>query len=131
MGVLQNLQLTGAVTVGPVLPTGLTPSMTGAMDLSVQQVRAENRQTAMTINSVSPSFQDLLAGMSSTIAVRFCAIRVLSGTLVIRYSTPTASDQLVPVSDMWVVSNPAAGSEITRLAAQGQANIEIVISGDT
>jgi hypothetical protein len=101
------------------------------MDLSVQQVRAENRQTAMTINSVSPSFQDLLAGMSSTIAVRFCAIRVLSGTLVIRYSTPTASDQLVPVSDMWVVSNPAAGSEITRLAAQGQANIEIVISGDT
>lgn len=131
MGVLQKIDVSGSVSVGPVLPSSSPfPSSSGDMDISTTQVRPENRQSAFSVNSPSPAFKDLLQGMSIS-AVRLVAMRVFGGSLVVRWTTAAGVDQLTTVSDLLVISNPNAGSEITALAAQGVANVELIVAGDS
>jgi hypothetical protein len=82
------------------------------------------------VNAPSPAFQDLLLGMSFS-AIRFVAIKIISGSIVLRITTPGGALQLITVSDEIIISNPNPGSEITALAAQGIANVEMTVAGDS
>lgn len=79
-----------------------------------------------TINSPL-AFVDLLAGTGFT-ALRFLLIKVSNGFVDVRYSTPAAADQLTRVSDLMVLFSRTLGTEITALAVQGTASLEVVIA---
>lgn len=130
MGVSQLINVQGSVTLGPVLPCGTAfPSVQSTIDLALQQTRQLGRTESMTINVNSPSFASLVAGLTFS-AIRFVALRVQSGILTLRVTTPAGAQQLFTVSELIVLSNPQAGSEITALDAQGVANVELIIAGD-
>lgn len=99
------------------------------LPIDVSAVYAEHRREPRTINSPN-AFVDLLAGMSTS-GIRFVAIRVANGTATLRITTDAGADQLISISDLFVVSNPARGSEITALAIQGVVNVEYLVSGDS
>ncbi|TAK93712.1 hypothetical protein EPO05_06985 [Patescibacteria group bacterium] len=112
--------------------TATFPSISDGLNLAVSQTRNEGKATGQTINSPSPAFQDMLAGNPMS-AVRFLAIRVSGGTLILRVSSPIAggANQLIPISDLFLISNPLVGSEFTAVGLQGSGSIEMVIAGDT
>lgn len=63
--------------------------------------------------------------------VRMFAIRVLSGSLKVRISTPNGgAQQIFPVSNFFMFFNPAEGSHATAIDAEGTADVEYVMSGD-
>lgn len=131
MGVTQKFEISGSATIGPLQPTASPfPATTGEFALDASGTYAENRLSAFSVNSPSPAFQDLLAGMSIS-AVRGLALRVQNGILTVRVTTPAGADQVFTVSDVLVLHCPVKGSELTKLAAQGSANVELLISGDT
>jgi len=130
VGVLQKLAMQGSVTRGPVLPTS-TPATIGGDEIPIDlsAVYAEHRREPRTINSPS-TFVDLIAGMTIS-AVRFVIIRTTGGVATLRLTTPAGEDQLLSISDLFILSNPVSGSEVSALAIKGSVNIEVLISGDT
>ncbi len=129
MGILQKIDLSGSVTRGPAMATSSSSIGGDEIPIDVSFVYAEHRRDPRTINSPS-AFVDLLAGMSIS-AVRFIVLRVTGGVATLRLTTPAGDDQLITISDLLILSNPARGSEITALAIQGTVNVEVIVSGDT
>lgn len=100
------------------------------MDLSVSRQYQVARSSAFSVNSPGPAWLNLMAGITLS-AVRFIGIRVNAGSLIARITTTAGALQLVPLSDLWILHNPLAGTEITTLEVQGTANIEMLIAGDS
>jgi hypothetical protein len=74
------------------------------------------------------TYVDLLSGMGIS-SVHFVALRVQAGSLEVRYTTGLGADQLIPISDFIVLSNPVSGSQLTALSARGTADFEIIVAG--
>lgn len=109
-------------TCGPLGPAECTVSTNACQTL--QATQSFSRAIA------SPgAFVDLLAG-TGIVTVKFLQLRVSGGTLEVRFTSPFGADQILPVSDLLVLSNPIAGSGLTALAVQGTASLEAIIAGD-
>lgn len=69
--------------------------------------------------------------LESITKVRMLAIRVLSGSLKVRCTSVNGgAQQIVPVSNLLLLYNPAAGDEFTVIDAEGTADFEYVLGGD-
>lgn len=130
MTVPKKLEVSGAVTTGPIQPTAAPfPSGQSTLSLNSEQTPLADFNNAMSVSVMAPSFTDVLAGTGIT-NVKFIAMRVRNGTLVVRVTTAAAVDQEFSLSDTLVISNPTAGTEVTALAVQGTADLELMVTGD-
>lgn len=130
MTVPQRVQVQGSVTLGPVLPSSCPfPSMDTGFSINVDQTRGASKNVSRSISVISPTWLDVLANSGIT-TVRFVSMRVNGGVVTVRKTTPAGADQVDTVSDLWVWSSPQPGGEITALAIQGTANVEMIIAGD-
>jgi hypothetical protein len=120
---------TGGISAGPVQPTSSPfPSLAETFSLYLTQTRQVVSPGSRALASPA-AFVDLLANSGIT-NCRLAAIRVSGGVIQIRHSTPSYAAQIIQCSDLWVVSEPTAGSEITALAIQGTAQVEYLLAGD-
>lgn len=130
MSVPQKLELSGAATLGPIQPSSAPfPTSECVVSINLTQTVQAGIRNALSINTPSPGFFDLLAGSGIT-NVRFGVIRVRTGPFVIRVTSSAGTDQVFDLSDQLVISNPLPGTEWTALAVQGIGDLEILLAGD-
>ena len=129
MPVSRTVAITGSASLKPVTPTSAPfPSLSETLTLNLEQTRGIGRGQAISIASPA-AFVDLLAGLGITTAT-MVVIRIRSGFLTIRCTTAAGVDQVIDCSELWAYSSPLAGREITALAVQGTADIEMIVAGD-
>lgn len=129
MSVSKSATVTGSLKIGPVQPTSYPfPTGEGVASLnSTQTVTASSGPKGLSINSPA-AFVDLLTGAGVT-NIKMLSVRVRAGTVTLRISSAAGVDQLLSVSDLLVLSNPVDSSAWTALAAQGVADLELMIAG--
>lgn len=129
MAVSQLVTISGAASIKPPTPTTAPfPSLSQVINLASSQTKGAADSRARTISSPA-AFVDLLAGTGITTCT-MAVIRIRSGYLTIRVTTAAGADQVLDCSELWVHSSPLAGREITALAVQGTADIELILAGD-
>lgn len=125
----KKLKLVGAITLGACSPGCCDPASSGdyANQLCIEMTSAQTLPGADRSIASPAAFVDLLAGTGFT-SLRFVLLKISGGFLDVRVSTAAAADQIVRVSDVWMVFSRTLGTEITALAVQGTANIDLVLA---
>lgn len=129
MTVPKSAKITGSMKVGPIQPIAVPfPSGESVASLNAEQtVQASTGSKGLSINSPA-AFVDLLTGSGVT-NIKMLSVRVRAGTVTLRISSAAGVDQVMDVSDMLVLNNPVDASAWTALAAQGVADLELMIAG--
>ncbi len=63
--------------------------------------------------------------------VRLLVLRTSVPVKLLVTTTDGGADQAIPVSDLFVLHNPASGGEMTQLKVVGRANLSYLIAGDS
>lgn len=130
MTIPSKLRVAGAVTIGPVQPSGSFPSGQSVSQLNFERiVNAHSGVRAISVNSPTPGFFDLMANLGFT-QVTFAKLRVRTGSFVVDVTTSAGANQVFDLSDLWLVNNPIPGTEITGLRIQGVGDLEVTLAGD-
>lgn len=126
-----KISVRGAVTLGGV-GCGCDVGGGCAIALEVDLNSTTNIKRNFSLNSAL-AFQDLLVGtglgLSPLVPVKFVYLKVSNGSVDVRLTTPSATDQIFDLSDLWIQNSPLAGNEITALALRGVADIEVLLAG--
>ena len=133
MSIPVTVQHTGALNGSP--PSG---SLAGTQSLA-ELMRTDFSATFGSSKGARPSIIGAtFAGTPFTFPfetitkVKMFALRVLSGSLKVRISTPNGgAQQIFPVSNFFLFYNPNTGDHATAIDAEGTADVEYVMAGDT
>ena len=133
MTVPKKASVSGAVVIGPIQPTAAPfPSGECVVSLAAELTVQADYNQSRTINSPA-TFVDLLAATGIT-NVRLLALRARAGTFEVRVTSDNSGtpivDQILTLSDLWVITNPSSGSQFTAVAVRGVGDLEITIAGD-
>lgn len=128
MSVAQKVSVGGSVTLGPSYPASTFPTLSQQIALISEQTRGIGRGQAMSINSPA-AFVDLMASLGAS-NLTHATVRIVGGSLTLRFTTVDGADQLLRCSNLFVWDSPSAGSGMSALAAQGVADVEIALAGD-
>lgn len=124
-----RLDVLGAVQVNPAIPvtsvTAAAPSFFAGMNLGLRRTFAEHQEGGLKLSAAV----DTPLPFGTVAAAAFLALRVTSGSVLLKITTPAGTDQTVRVSDLLLLSVPTAGDEITGITITGTAEIEYILAG--
>lgn len=131
MAVPVNVQHTGTISGSP--PAGSlagTQSLQEIMNTNFFATFASAKSARPSIVGATFAGTPFVFQFETIVKVRMLALRVLSGSLKLRVTSPAGAQQIIPVSGFIMLYNPAAGAEFTVIDAEGTADIEYVLGGD-
>lgn len=123
------LSITGVVSASPVTATLNAPSLNDNLNLGMS--KSYPIETAGRPPVAGTDMAPFVLPLQGMTKARFLALRVMSGSLKVKVSTPNGgADQVLPASDLFVIHNPNSGDELTAIKLIGTADIEYILAGE-
>jgi hypothetical protein len=129
---LETLAVVGVATIDPS-PQALSPRRGGKIfPLDLSATYGASKEAEPTISALVGA--PYAVPFEGILRVRWLAIRVSSGSLVVLVSTSSGAAQAVRVSDLWVLHNPNDGDHLTAVSFAVDpgttADVRYQIAGD-
>lgn len=123
------MQHTGSINGSPAQSSISSPSLTELLNTSFTGTYGSSKGARPTINGATDLAPFVIA-LETITKVRVIVMRVRGGSLVVKLTSAAGTDQAFPVSELFMLSTPSAGSEVTSIKCVGTADLEYVIAGD-
>jgi hypothetical protein len=124
-----RIDVVGACTISPAnVITGYTqaaPSLSATFNLGSSRTYPKHKEGSESL-SAAVNFALPLGGIT---AVRFLALRVIAGSLLVKVTSAAGTDQAFRVSDLLIIGAPTAGDELTAVKLTGSGDVEFIAAG--
>lgn len=124
-----TVEINGFCQLGPSSPitswSAAAPSLQPTLDLGLKRTYPEHQEGHLSLEAAT----DYALPLGTVAAVRFLALRVISGTLQVKVTSAVGTDQSFRLSDLLVLSTPATGDELTAIKLTGTADVEYIAAG--
>lgn len=122
-GVLNGSPPNGSLTGGQ--------SLTGLMRTDFAATFGSSKSARPCIVGATFAGTPFVFALEGITKVRMFTIRIISGSLLLRFSSPNGgAQQVIPCSNFLQIYNPNNNDEFTVIDAEGTANVEYVLAGD-
>jgi hypothetical protein len=129
MAIAATVQHVGSLSGCPATPTTTFPTLQEIANTSFS--RTYSQRIADTLSVVGATdLAPFSVPFGSITKARMVYLRA-SQTIKIKVTTLLAVDQVLPLSDMFLLHNPNEGDQITAIKVVGTADIECVLAGDS
>jgi hypothetical protein len=122
------VQVNGAVTINPVVPSSGSPSLSDVMQILVRASYNSSKNARVSVAATDGS--PYVVPLEGIAKVRFAAFKFGGQAMKMKITTAAGTDQVVPTSDIFILHAPGGGDEVTAIKVVGTGTVEYVIAGD-
>ncbi len=127
MAIPFSLTITGSVTAVPYPGTPAPgQSLQSFMNLGMQSNPTQRSEGVRSLIAAV----DVDLDFGSVTKATFLALKVLSGALSMKITTPLGTDQIVPAGDQYLLSTPNPGQEMTAVKLSGTGDFQFILAGN-
>lgn len=127
MAIPFQLQVVGSVSAIP-FPGGPAEGQSLQEFVNLGQITNPTQRSAGVRSLISAVDEPLDFG--SVTAGTFLTLRVLSGSLSMKVTTPLATDQVIPCGGQVLLYTPNPGQQMTAIKLTGTADFQFVLAGN-